>query len=165
MEPFHDSIPEYRKQMEKGDIPKAYKGLMEYILELRTYFQKKHPDYSVPGSIYFGYMDMTYFALNPKSLGQKKLKIAIVFIHGSLRFEVWLAAQNKGVQSKYWKLFKDSNWDKYRLVSTTQGADSILEHVLVANPDFCDLDQLTKQIEKETVKFIKDVEGFLAKHK
>jgi hypothetical protein len=75
-----------------------------------------------------------------------------------------LAGYNKQVQSKYWKLFKESDWNKYQLVSTTQGADSILEYVLVDNPDFNDLDTLTKQIERETLKFIKDVESFLSKH-
>ena len=163
MESFHDDIIEYRKQMEKGVINKTYKGLMEYILNLRTYFRNKYPDYFVSGSIYFGYMDMTYFSFYPKSLGDKKLKIAIVFIHESMRFETWLAGYNKQVQSKYWKLIKESDWNKYHLVSTTKGADSILEHLLVDHPDFRDLDKLTKQIERETMKFIKAVESFLSK--
>ena len=106
---------------------------------------------------------MTYFSFYPKSLGQKKLKIAIVLIHESMRFEVWLAGYNKQVQSKYWKIFKESNWHKYRIVPTTKGADPILEHTLVDNPDFRDLDILTKQIEKGTLKFIEDVESFLPK--
>jgi hypothetical protein len=164
MESFPEYINEYKKQMEKRIINKAYKGLMEYILDLRTYFKNKYPDYFVSGSIYFGYMDMTYFSFYPKSLGDKKLKIAIVLIHESMRFEVWLAGYNKQVQSKYWKMIKESNWNKYHLVSTTKGADSILEHILVDNPDFSDLDALTKQIEKATLKFIRDVESFLSKH-
>jgi len=31
---------EYRNQMEKGEIRAAYKGLMEYIMQLREYFKK-----------------------------------------------------------------------------------------------------------------------------
>jgi hypothetical protein len=61
-------------------------------------------------------------------------------------------------------LFKESGWDKYHIVSTTEGVDSIMEHVLVDDPDFSDLDTLTKQIEKATLKFIKDVESFLSRH-
>jgi len=163
MESFHEYMDEYRKQIEKGIISKAYKGLMEYILDLKTYFKNKYPDHFVSGSIYFGYMDMTYFSFYPKSLGDKKLKVAVVFLHEAMRFEVWLAGANKQVQSKYWKLFKESNWNTYRLVPTTKGADSILEHIAVDNPDFHDLDKLTKQIEKETMKFIKDIENFLSK--
>lgn len=65
------SLPEYlqqyRKQLEKGAISKAYKGLMEYMMSLRTNFQTKYPDHFVSGSLYYGYMDMTYFAFTPQS--------------------------------------------------------------------------------------------------
>jgi hypothetical protein len=133
-------------------------------MDLRTHFSNKYPDYFVSGSIYYGYMDMTYFPLFPKSMKDRKLKIAMVFIHKTCRFEVWLAGVNKQVQIKYWKLFKENGWNKYHVVSTTQSADSIIEYVLVDDPDFSDLDALTRQIEAETLKFIKDVEGFLTKH-
>ena len=164
MESFHKYINEYKKQMAKGDIPKVYRGLMECIMSLRTYFYNKYPDYSISGNIYYGYMDMTYFSFFPESLKKRKLKAGIVFLHQSCRFEVWLFGYNKQVQAKYWKLLKDSGWNKYHLVSTTKGNDSILEHTLTDNPDFNDMDVLTKQIEKGTLKFIKDVEDFLFKH-
>lgn len=162
MESFHEYINEYRTQIEKGEIKKAYQGLMEYILGLKTYLNSKYPDYFVSGSVYYGFMDMTYFSFYPKSFKQRNLKVAIVFIHERIRFEVWLAGFNKKVQARYWKLFKESDWNKYRLVSTTKGADSIVEHVLVEDPDFSDLDILTKQIETGTLKFIKEVESFLS---
>ena len=160
MEPFHEFINEYRKQLEVGAIKRAYKGLMEYIMDLRTHFKNKYPDYFVSGSIYYGYMDMTYFSFFPESLKQRKLKIAIVFIHDTIRFEAWLAGYNKEVQSKYWKLIKESDWNQYHVVPTTKGVDSIIEHTLVDNPDFSDLGVLTNQIESATLKFIEDVESF-----
>ena len=131
MRPFQQYMAEYRKQMEKGDIKEAYKGLMEYIMELRLYFKNKYPDYSVSGSIYYGYMDMTYFSFFPESLKLRKLKVAIVFLHDAFRFEVWLAGYNKQVQTKYWKLFKESDWNNYRIPSTTKGVDSIRKHIVV----------------------------------
>jgi hypothetical protein len=164
MEPFHEYVDEYRIQLEKGAIKKAYRGLMEYLMDLRTHFNKKYPDYFVSGSIYYGYMDMTYFSFIPKSLKARKLKIAIIFIHDTCRFEAWLAGYNKQVQSKYWKLIKESNWNKYPIVSATEGVDSIIEYTLVDNPDFSDLDALTKQIEGATLKFVQDVESFLSKN-
>lgn len=164
MEPFHEFVDEYKEQMAKGAIQKAYKGLMEYVMALRTHFQNKYPDYFVSGSIYYGYMDMTYFSIVPESMKSRKLKIALVFLHDSCRFEVWLAGANKQVQSQYWKLFRQSDWSKYRVVSTLPGADSIVEHVVASDPDFCDLDALTKQIERGTANFILDLENFLSKH-
>jgi len=156
-------MEDYRKEMKKGVIKEAYKGLMEYIMDLRTHFKNNYPDYFVSG-LYYGYMDMTYFSFSPDSLKDRKLKIAIVFIHDTVRFEVWLSWQNKEIQRKYWKLFKDKNWNKYKIVPTIEDYDSIVEHVLVSNPDFSDLEALTKKIEEGTLKFIGDVEEFLGGH-
>jgi hypothetical protein len=158
---LQEHMNEFRNQLEKGSIQKAYQGLMEYVMGLRTYLQKKYPEYAVSGSIYYGYMDMTYFAFTPKSLKDRKLKIAIVFVYEAFRFEVWLAGNNKAVQEKYWKSFKESGWAKYQIVPSTRGIDAIVEHVAVENPDFSDLDSLTKQIERGTLNFIEDVEHFL----
>ena len=164
MTAFQESMIEYRKQLEKGAIQRAYRGLMDYIMSLRSYFENKYPNYSVSGSIYLGYMDMTYFSFFPKSLKLKGLKVGIVFDHCQFKFEVWLFGYNKGIQAKYWKLFKESGWNKYHIPATTKGVDSILEGILVENPDFGDLDSLTMQIERGTLKFIEDVENFLSKN-
>ena len=156
-------ICEYEKQLGKGVIQKAYQGLMEYIINLRTHFGKKFPDFA-PGNIYQGYMDMTYFPIFPKVLKSRKLKIALVFIHETIRFEVWLSAQNKQIQTEYRKLFKEGDWNKYRIPAASKGVDSIMEYTLADNPDFNDLYVLTKQIEKGTLAFIYDIEDFLSKH-
>jgi hypothetical protein len=92
------------------------------------------------------------------------LKVGIVFIHNTVRFEVWLFGYNKQVQAKYWKLITESGWNKYRIPSTTKGVDSIMESTLVDDLDFNDLDSLTKKIERGTLKFIQDVENYLSKH-
>jgi hypothetical protein len=161
---FHESMSEFKKQTEKGAVIEAYRGFMEYILDLRTYFQNKYPDHSVSGSIYQGYMDMTFFSLSPESFKRRKLKIAIVFIYETFRFEVWLTGYNRQVQKQYWELFTQSNWDKYHVTSIGKGIDSIIDHILVDNPDFSDLDTLTQQIETGTLSFIMDIEGFLSIH-
>lgn len=163
MKSFQENMNEYRKQIEKGAIQKAYQGLMEYMMGLKTHF-RKYPDYSVSGNIYYGYMDMTYFAVFPESLKDRGLKIAIVFLHDKFRFEVWLSGKNKQVLTTYWQLLKESEWDKYLIVSPVKGVDSVVEHILVKNPDFSDLGALTKQIEQGTSKFIQDIERFLSKH-
>jgi hypothetical protein len=164
MKSLQENMAEFRKQLEKGSIQKAYLGLMEYMMRLKNHFSNKYPDYSTPGSIYNGYMDMTYFSILPKSLKDRDLKIAIVFNYDSFRFEVWLSGRNQQVLAKYWKLFKESGWDRYKIAAQGKWADSVLEHILVDNPDFSDLAALTKQIEQGTLKFIQDIERFLAKN-
>ena len=162
---FPECVDEYKRQMEKGVIPKAYRGLMEYIIGLKNYFANKYPEYAFPGNLYSGYMDMSYFALYPVLLKEKKLKIAIVFLHEEFRFEVWLSGVNKQIQKKYYKFMKDNDFQKYRVVPPAKGVDAVIEHILFENPDFKDLDGLTKRIEEETLLFIHDIEEFLSEHK
>jgi len=106
---------------------------------------------------------MTYFSLFPESLKRRNLKIAIVFIHDSFRFEVWLSGSNRAVQEKYWELLKESDWNKYHLASDPRTVDYVIDHILVGNPDFSDLDTLTAQIESGILEFIEDVEGFFSR--
>lgn len=165
MESFHEHIGEYRNQIKKGDVKKAYQGLMKYFEELRLYLKNKYPDYFLSGSINYGHMDYTYFYFFPKSLKQKKLKVVILFIHDTFKIEAWLSGYNKNVQSKYWKLFTEKGWNKYHIASTTKNVDYISDCILADNPDFSDLSALTSQIEKGAIKFIKEIENFLSKQK
>jgi hypothetical protein len=157
-------MQEYKHQLDRGTLQKAYRGLMDYVMGLRTHLHAKYPNYAISGGIYYGFMDMTYFSFQPDSLSRRQLKVAIVFIHQTCQFELWLAAANKQVQSSYWQLIRDAGWDQYRLVPSIKGADAILEHILVANPDFADPQPLTAQIESGALQFIADVEGFLSQH-
>ncbi len=158
---LQEAMLDYKKQLEKGLIQTAYRGLMEYILGLKTFLKNKYPDYFVSGGLYNGYMDMTYFSFTPESLKQRSLKIAIVFVYDTFRFEVWLGGYNRQVQAQYWKLFKENTWEVYPLVADPLKADAVMEHVLVAEPDFNDPEALTALIEQGTLRFIADIEGFL----
>ena len=42
---------EYKKQLQKGAIKAAYKGLMEYIMGVRVHFKNKYPDYFIYSKI------------------------------------------------------------------------------------------------------------------
>ena len=74
---------------------------MDYFNALRLYFKNKYHGHSVSSSVYYGYMDMTYFSFVPDFFKHRQLKIAIVFLHEEFRFEVWLCGYNKRVQTKY----------------------------------------------------------------
>ena len=160
---INKDMQEFRKQLEKGSIQKAYRALISYMMRLRTHFENNLAGSTVSG-LYQGYMDMTYFALFPSSLKHRKLKIAIVFNYDAFRFEAWLAAGNRKIQRQYWELFKDSQWPEYRVVTPAKGIDSILEYDLAVDFDLDDQDALTESIEKATLAFINDIEKFLADH-
>ena len=162
---FQESMLLYKQHMQQGILQTAYKGLMEYLMNLRTTFQKNNPSFDVSGNFYQGYMDMTYFSLTSPALKPLQLKIAIVFIHDTCSFEIWLAARNKRIQQTYWKLFQKKQWKNYSIPTTRKGEDAIIKYEIVPNPDFNNLDMLTKHIETETQVFIKDMETFLEGHK
>jgi len=161
MRTLNEYMTEYKKQIQKGDIVKAYKGLMDTMTEIKNRLADKHPEYTVPGSLYPGYMDMTYFSFTPADLRGRKLKIAIVFIHEKARFEAWLAAGNRRIKAQYVQLFTERGWDKTPITKTGKGVDAIIEDVLDENPDFDCIDALTAKIEDGALKFIRDIQGFL----
>ena len=97
MSSLQQAMDLYKKQLQGGQIITAYQGLMAYFNGLRLHFQKGYPHYQVPSNIYYGYMDMTYFAIIPETLKERDLKVAVVFPHPEFRFEAWLAARNKKV--------------------------------------------------------------------
>ena len=159
---FSKSMNEFKKQVLKGDIIAAYQGLMNYFGYLKSQFRDKYPGYDVTGGTYLGYLDMTYFPIFTETLKKSGLKIALVFVYETFRFEVWLAAKNKKIQNEYRQIFTDSGWNKYPITTAGKGIDSILDSILVENPDFSNLDVLTENIMKGTLEFIMEIEEFLA---
>lgn len=152
------NIKDYQRQMELGNITKTYKGLIEYMMSLRTYFKNNYPEYIV-GSFYQGYMDMTYFPVVTTFLHKRKLKLAIVFNHSKTQFEIWLSAQNRDIQKEYLNLFKQKKLDEKYFFS--ENSDSIIEMIVIENPSFNKLDEITTEIEIGIKKFIEDLIGIL----
>lgn len=159
-----DAMNEFKSQLQKGVIQQAYRGLLEYLLSLKSHFKNKYPEYILSGGLYQGYMDMAYFSFTPESFKRRNLKIAIVFNFEAFRFEVWLSGYNKQTQAEYWRLFKESGWDQYPLVPSIIAEDAIVMHTLIENPDFDDLNWLTRQIETGTMQFIAYIDRFLSDH-
>lgn len=155
-----ENMSEFRELAKSGRIAKAYLELISFMMSLKNRLSQKYANSFTTGSFYQGYMDMTYFPFTPESLRNRGLKIAIVFVYESFRFEVWLAANNKKIQEENWQLIKASGWDKYRLVPAVQGYDSIIEMVLDSGPDFSEPDALEARIENGVLAFIADVEQF-----
>jgi hypothetical protein len=129
MNSLNNHIQEYNTQLSKGQIQKAYKGIMTFMSGLIKYLRSRYPDHTT-SAFYFGYMDMTYFAFTPSNLKSKKLKIAIVYLHEEGRFEVWLGGSNKKIQAEYINLMRCKNIGKYKLSQVLPGVDSIIASIL-----------------------------------
>lgn len=156
MESLDKLLQEYRRQLKKGYIQKAYKVIMAFMSSLKSFLENIYPEYYT-SALYFGYMDMTYFAFTPPEIKEKKLKIAIVYLHEEGRFEAWLSGNNRGIQAEYIEKLSRRNIGKYKLSELGPGIDFIIETTLVDQPNFDDLEKLKDQIEKGTTAFIDDM--------
>jgi hypothetical protein len=122
---------------------------------LKNYLGSKHPEYAT-SALYFGYLDMTYFAFTPPELKERNLKIAVVYLHEQNRFEVWLGASNRKVQAEYIELFKGKIIG-YKLSQTGPGVDSIIEMQIVDQPDFEQAEDLRQKVEGKTIEFVNNI--------
>jgi hypothetical protein len=157
---LNDSVKEYTVQLQKGDIQQAYKGIMTFMSILRKHLESKYLEYSMSG-VYFGYMDMTYFAFTPIELKEKDLKVAIVYLHVENRFDVWLGGVNRKIQGEYIQRLKEKDMGDYRLSQVAPGVDSIIEQVLVILPDFDDQEELVGVLEEGVLKFISNIRSII----
>jgi len=161
MKNFNNYVAIYKEQLEKGDIQKAYTGLVRYMLNLKTHFSKTMTNDFSFGNTSQGYMDYTYFYFFNELLRERKLRFGIVLNHEKMRFELWLMGQNAEVQSIYWDLLKQTKWNENQ---STKPKYSELEVVLVENPDFDDLDTLTSKISKEVANYLKEIIDYIKAH-
>lgn len=161
MDTLAEHIQEYRHQLSKGIIQTAYKGIMAFMSDLKSFLENDHPD-CFTSALYYGYMDMTYFAFTPPVLRQKRLKIAIVYLHEQGHFEVWLGGSNRKIQAEYIDQLSCRNPGRYQLSQVHPGVDSIIESMIVDQPDFDKLEALKVLIEKKTIEFTQDMIALLA---
>jgi hypothetical protein len=147
-------VDRYKEQLKKGDIQEAYVALVKYVTRLGTTLSRKLSESYSFGNIFQGYMDYTYFYYTNDFLKKRKLKMGLVLNHSKMQFEVWLLGQTIPIQEKYWDYFKSTKWNKNRM---TRPQYSILEAALIVNPDFNDLEKLSKEIEDKLVLVTEEI--------
>ena len=160
MKNFNKYISIYKEQLEKGEIQKAYTGLIKYVMKLRAVFANKLSDKFSFGNILQGYMDYTYFYFSNEQLKKKKLKFGLVLNHQEMRFEIWLLGNTISVQRIYWELLKATELNKNKKEMPQY---SVLETILVRNPDFNNLDLLAQQIENAMIYESDEIINYIEK--
>ena len=136
-------IHNYTCLLQEGELQIAYKGILEFLGQLRADIVKRHPDYDI-SSVYQGYMDMSYFSVSTRFLKDKGLKIAVVYLHEKGSFEVWLSARNREISKQYESLFCGESLDGITVFHDEKNPDAILACTLVSSPDFEDQVLLTE---------------------
>ncbi|WP_420574545.1 AraC family transcriptional regulator [Kordia sp.] len=138
-----------------------YHDLIAYMKSIRTFFINEYDSEFTFGAIYQGKKDFSYFSLTTEELKKQKLKFVIIFNHKKMCFSICLSGQNKSIRKKYWEMFKNSNWNHYHLAASIDESLSIMDSLIVENPDFEDMQKLLAQIEIESFKFINEIRAIL----
>lgn len=162
MKKLNNYVDLYKKQLEKGDIQEAYTALVKYITKLGSVLSKNLSDSYTFGNLFQGYMDYTYFYYSNDFLKKRKLRFGLVLNHQKIQFEIWLLGQNLKIQDAYWHHFKNTKWNENK---TIRPQYSILETTLIENPNFNNLEALTKQIENALVAVSDEIIGEIQKSK
>lgn len=144
----------YKHQLAQGSIRRAYMLLIRYMGELKA----KFPEPYATGNISLGYLDYTYFPFYNAFLRQRKLRFGLVLNHMELRFELWLMGQNALVQKTYWKLLKDTDWNKD---IDAMPQYSVLAVCLENTIDFSHKDLMTEKIFNNAISLAERVQEFL----
>ena len=151
-------ISVYKEQLAKGEIQKAYSFLLKYLMQLKADFEKSFLKGYSFGNVSPGYLDISYFPFFNGYLRDHKLRFGLVLVHSEMRFELWLLGQNKKIQAKYWERLKTSPWNRAR---KNMPKYSVLETILIENPDFDTVDQLTADIIKKAAAAAEEIEAYL----
>jgi hypothetical protein len=160
MDSLQQCVKEYTELVRTGHIATAYKGIMTFMTGLERFLTAKHPDCSAT-SLYFGYMDMTYFAFTPPALAAKKLKIAIVYLHDQGLFELWIGGSNRKIQAEYIELLRGHSLGGYQLSQVSPGVDSIIELRISELPDFDQPEALMQMLDCRWTEFAADISAMM----
>lgn len=155
---FNEIVAVYKEHLEKGEIQQAYKGLLKYLMKIKAHLGRTLSDQYSFGNCSPGYLDYSYFPFFNDFLRKKDLRLGVVLNHKEMRFELWLMGQNAETQKHYWEILKDTKWNEKQIKMPKY---SVLETILVENPNFNDLNSLTAEIEKETVQISNEVINYL----
>ena len=151
---LNDIVAVYQEELRKGDILIAYNELVKFVMNTRTELVKKLEHQYSFAKILHGYLDYTYFYYSNDFLKSKKLKFGLVLNHLEMRFEVWLLGNTIPIQTEYWHLLKATKWN---IDKTEMPQYSILEAVIINNPDFNNLELLSQTIHKNLVQTTDEV--------
>jgi hypothetical protein len=156
MNNLNQHIKHYNQQLKLGHIQKAYRGIMEMMSQLKIAWDNQYPE-TPSGALYAGYMDMTFISVKPAVLSDMDVRVSIVYLHESHTFELWLVARNRKIQSQIHDQLKTKDLGQYTLSELGPGIDAIISTILIADPDFDNVEFLIQEIMEKTQHFIIDM--------
>jgi hypothetical protein len=158
--PLSDCITDYVGAVSAGDFARGYRGILAALAQFKSAWETAHPKDTV-GALYQGYMDMSFVAVLPASLAQRRLKISLVFLHKRGIFSLWLTAGNRAIQKRVSDALKHAPLGKYSLSMLEPGVDAIIALDLPKPYCFDEPDKLTKDLLQAAQTFLADMTELL----
>ena len=118
-------VDAYCAAVAQGDIARAYRGILSTLTQFKSTWEATHPADSV-GALYQGYLDMSFVAVMPVALTEKRLKISLVFLHPEGVFSLWLIAGNRAIQKSVSDSLRPLPLGGYTLCKLEPGVDAII---------------------------------------
>lgn len=156
IKPLSACIDTYTNAVAQGDIAQAYRGILSALAQFKSAWETAHPQDTV-GSLYQGYMDMSFVAIAPASFAEKRLKISLVFLHDSGTFTLWLSAGNRAIQKSVSEAFRAVPLGQYSLSVLEPGVDSIIALDLPKPYAFDEPKSLTRMLVQAAEAFLADM--------
>ncbi len=128
METINEFMDDFRSQLARGGIQKAYRHIFEIFADLGNALKDGTAGTLHTNALYHGYLDMTYLPVITSKLRMNGLKIAVVFNYTSFQFEIWLSAVNRKKREEVFQQLSVKKWKKYKLVNIEENADAIIEY-------------------------------------
>lgn len=116
----------YRNLLATTELQLGYQEFIKLFRFLRIELEKELPDFSFSSNIVENNMDFAYFQLTDTDLREKGVKIQVVFVHKSFRFEVWASGYNRKTQCFYYNKLKNQPL-KYYLNDNPERIDYIFK--------------------------------------
>ena len=98
--PLSDCIADYVDAVSAEDFARADRGILSALTQFKSAWEAAHSDDTV-GALYQGYMDMSFVAVLPSSLAQRRLKISLVFLHERCFFAVVHCGQPRHPEARF----------------------------------------------------------------
>ncbi len=118
-------VDTYCAAVAQGDIARAYRGILSTLTQFKSSWEAAYPADNV-GALYQGYLDMSFVAVAPAALAEKRLKISLVFLHPDGVFSLWLIAGNRAIQKSVSDSLRQLPLGGYTLCKLEPGVDAII---------------------------------------
>lgn len=156
-----DCVMQYCRAVALGEFPRAYRGIVSALQQFKSAWEHAHPGESA-GSLYQGYLDMSFVAVAPANLAAKRLKISLVFLHDSGIFTLWLTAGNRAIQKRVSDSLARVPLKGYTLNTLEPGVDAIISRDLDQPYAFDEPDVLTRRLLSAVESFAEDMAALTA---